>query len=183
MKVVKVGGSLERSCNLKTYLTKIDEHYPAGLIIVPGGGVFADTVRQAQQRWHFEDDRAHRMAIIAMQQMALLFQSILSGFTFAETLKEINERSGNGERLIWWPDFKLLDQAGISAGWDVTSDSLAAWLAGALNADELILVKSAEIPAGLDLSALTRLGIVDPCFIEFTKNTAYRITLINKDAL
>jgi 5-(aminomethyl)-3-furanmethanol phosphate kinase len=183
MKVVKVGGSLEHCSNLKTYLTKIDEHYPSGLIIVPGGGVFADTVRQAQQRWHFDDDCAHRMAIIAMQQMALLFQSILSGFKIADNLKEINERSGNGERLIWWPDVKLLEKAGIAAIWDVTSDSLAAWLAGALNADELILVKSAELTAGLDLPALTRLGIVDPRFIEFTKNAAYRITLINKDAL
>lgn len=183
MKVVKVGGSLERSCNLKTYLTKIDQHYHAGLVIVPGGGVFADTIRQAQQRWHFDDECAHHMAIIAMQQMALLFQSILSDFKFADGLKEIKERSSNGERLIWWPDFKLLNQAGIAACWDVTSDSLAAWLANAVNADELILVKSAEIPAGLNLSELTRLGIVDPCFIEFTQNTAYRITLINKDAL
>ena len=183
MKVVKVGGSLERSCDLKTYLTKIEEHYPSGLIIVPGGGVFADTVRQAQQRWHFDDDCAHHMAIIGMQQMALLFQSILCGFQFANSVKEIIERSGDGERLIWWPDFQLLELAGIAASWDVTSDSLAAWLAGAVNADELILIKSAEIPAGLDLSELTRLGIVDPCFIEFTQNTAYRITLINKDAL
>jgi len=183
VKVVKVGGSLERCSNLKAYLSKIDEHYPSDLIIVPGGGVFADTVRQTQQRWQFEDVRAHRMAIIAMQQMALLFQSIMSSFRFADSLQEINERAGNGERLIWWPDFKLLEQAGIAASWDVTSDSLAAWLAGAVNADELILVKSAEIPAGWDLSELTRLRIVDPCFIEFTKNTAYRITLINKDAL
>jgi aspartokinase-like uncharacterized kinase len=53
--------------------------------------------------------------------------------------------------------------ADLPASWDVTSDTLAAWLAGEIGADRLVLVKSARLPLGpTPTAALARDGIVDP---------------------
>jgi aspartokinase-like uncharacterized kinase len=50
----------------------------------------------------------------------------------------------------------------------VTSDSLAAWLAGVLRAKLLVLVKSSEPPRGpVPADDLAARGVVDPCFPRF----------------
>ena len=71
MIVIKLGGSLAYSKTLIDCLNKIQQRYQGrAVIIVPGGGAFADQVRRAQQHWQFDDITAHHMAILAMQQMA-----------------------------------------------------------------------------------------------------------------
>lgn len=150
------------------------------IVIVPGGGVFADQVRISQQQWDFDDDIAHEMAILAMKQMGLLFKSIQSTFILAETISSIQRELTRHSVVIWSPDVKVLAVSNIDARWDVTSDSLAAWLAGELNVAELVLVKSAEIPQRLTLQQMQDQGLVDKAFSSFTKNRPYNISLINK---
>ena len=90
MIVIKLGGSLEQAKTLADGLTRIAQHYSQqhsqqqAVVIVPGGGVFADTVRAAQHQWQFNDRIAHEMAILAMQQMALLFQSLQPEFVICD---------------------------------------------------------------------------------------------------
>ena len=58
-----------------------------------------------------------------------------------------------------------IDRAGLDplpATWDVTSDSIAAWIALYLKADSLILLKSATLPADSGLATAAALGRVDP---------------------
>ena len=56
----------------------------------------------------------------------------------------------------------------IPESWSVTSDSLAAWLAGTLGAGALVLVKSADPPPGpLAAADLARRGLVDLAFPGF----------------
>ena len=75
MWVVKLGGSLDRAGYLRDWTHALAE---AGspLIIVPGGGEFANAVRAAQGRWDLDDAAAHRMAILAMEQTAHLLCGI-----------------------------------------------------------------------------------------------------------
>jgi len=73
MIVVKLGGSLYHNDKLTLWLEHIAKiAKEENVIIVPGGGPFADQVRQSQLRHHFNDEHAHHMALLAMQQFGLL---------------------------------------------------------------------------------------------------------------
>ncbi len=180
MIVIKLGGSLSRSDVLVDCLNAVDKNYRGrDVVIVPGGGAFADQVRLAQQQWQFDDDTAHRMALLAMQQMALLFNGLKSSFVIANTIAAIQQHTSEKKIVIWSPDIKELDNAGIAASWDISSDSLSAWLAGALCATELILIKSAVIDRNLSLLQLADRQIVDNAFCDTVAEAAFKIRVMN----
>ncbi|MBU2568572.1 MAG: uridylate kinase [Gammaproteobacteria bacterium] len=181
LRVIKFGGSLERGGTLKSCLDKAAAFYREGSVWVPGGGDFAEQVRKVQQRWRFDDITAHEMALLAMQQMALLMHSMHRDCVLAGSIADIVRQLDLGKPIIWSPDVNELNQAGVPASWDVTSDSLAAWLAVTLVADELILIKSAEISQTADLNNLVELGFVDWAFPGFTENARFKISVVNKD--
>ncbi len=164
-KVIKIGGSLAKNGKLKKCLAGLDQCFQDDLVIVPGGGEFADTVRKVQQYWRFDERSAHEMALLAMQQMALLIKAMQPEWLIVSTTKQSVPEAGR--RLIWSPQIKELDKAGIPPGWQVTSDSLAAWLAGVINAKELLLVKSTPIELHSDLVSLQRKGVVDSALQDF----------------
>lgn len=180
MKVIKLGGSLSYSGQLLGCLTRLSG-LPDGVVVVPGGGAFADQVRMAQHNWQFDDDIAHGMAILAMQQMALLFKGLAADCAVAGSVAEIGEQLALGKRVIWSPDRKELDAAGVRACWEISSDSLAAWLAGTLAAEDLVLVKAAAIDSTLSLEQLAQESIIDPAFCDMVKGATYRITVLNAD--
>jgi len=180
MIVVKLGGSLAETDTLINCLNSVEHNFRHGkVVIVPGGGAFADQVRWAQQHWQFDDKTAHRMAILAMQQMALLFKGLKSHFAIAGSLTEIQQQLNQQKIVIWSPDIIELDNAGIQATWDITSDSLAAWLAGILSARQLILVKSAVIDVNLSLQELAEQNIVDNAFCDFVTRNSFKTSIVN----
>lgn len=184
MVVVKLGGSLAGSKVLGECLIKVAKRYrDQSMVIVPGGGAFADQVRKAQAEWHFDDVTAHRMAILAMQQMALLYHGLQPKFPLAGVLAEIRSALSDYRVVIWSPNVAELEQAGVHSCWDVTSDSLAAWLAGQLSADELILVKSAKIDSSFNLAELVCQEVVDRAFYEYFNPDRQSLTVINYQEL
>ncbi len=71
MIVIKIGGSLIGNARnlvhiLNDYALTEDEQ----ILIIPGGGIFADTVRMASGVYGISDEAAHWMAILAMDQYA-----------------------------------------------------------------------------------------------------------------
>ena len=181
MIVVKLGGSLSRSDALINCLNSVERRYQGrAVVIVPGGGAFADQVRLAQQRWRFDERIAHRMAILAMQQMAMLFSGIKPDFAVAGSVADIRRQLQRQPCVIWSPDNAELEQAAIPASWDITSDSLAAWLATALSATELILVKSAAVDASLSLAQLAKQHIIDQGFCDLVRQATFKIQVINQ---
>ncbi|MDD5274682.1 MAG: uridylate kinase [Methylovulum sp.] len=178
--LIKLGGSLAQSDNLRDCLETIGRRYQGkAVVIVPGGGAFADQVRLAQHHWQFDDRTAHAMALLAMQQMALLFNGLKPGFVVAGSVAQIREHLAQAKTVVWSPAITELDQAGIAASWDITSDSLAAWLAGVLSATELVLVKSAGIDTNLSLPQLAEQAIVDKAFCTSVTDAAFSIKIIN----
>lgn len=175
--VIKLGGSLLSAGVLPACLDKI-AHYSGQVLIVPGGGVFADQVRRAQKDWGFDDLAAHRMAVLAMQQMALLFNSLKPDFGLFDRSSAYCQKT---KTAIWSPDIQELDNAGIAASWDISSDSLAAWLAGQVAANELLLVKSCPLVKDATLLDLQRQGVLDAGFLQFAKSACFKITLMHKD--
>jgi aspartokinase-like uncharacterized kinase len=142
-------------------------------VIVPGGGPFADQVRAAQKQWRFDDDAAHRMALLAMEQYGLMLAGLHSRLRPAASRAEIARARRAGATAVWMPTRMVLGEPRIAASWDVTSDSLAAWLAGLLAADRLVLVKSVALTGDrIAASTLARRGIVDPVFPDYVAHNA-----------
>jgi len=180
MIVIKIGGSLAQSRQLLACLDTIGKNYQGrAVVIVPGGGGFADQVRLSQQVWQFDDKTAHAMAIMAMRQMALMFHGLKHEFVLAHSVGAILKQPASPNVTIWSPDVDELDQAGVAASWDITSDSLAAWLATRLSAEALVLVKSAAIGTRMDWQDLAKQGIVDKAFKGFADQANFPITIIN----
>jgi aspartokinase-like uncharacterized kinase len=178
--VIKLGGSLSRTDALVNCLDAVEQNYQGrAVVIVPGGGAFADQVRLAQQHWQFDDNTAHHMALLAMQQMALMFKGLKPGFVIVSSTAAIQDQLDRKQVLIWSPGLIELDNAGIQASWDITSDSLAAWLANTLSATELLLIKSAAIDDSLNLDQLAEQDIVDKAFRDFVVQATFKVHIIN----
>ena len=163
--VVKLGGSLATAGTLPPWLEVILGQGAGRAVIVPGGGDFADGVRLAQKRLRFSDRTAHRMALLAMQQCALLLQELAPALRPCSDEAQIAAALAADSIALWLPSAMVEADPAISESWDVTSDSLAAWLAWRIGAIQLVLVKSAPAP-NLPLSPerLATLGLVDAAF-------------------
>jgi len=150
--------------------------------VVPGGGVFAEQVRTSQQQLQFSDRTAHCMAILAMQQMALLIVGVNPKFKRI-TLPELLQQSVELSLCVWTPTIGELDQAGIASTWKITSDSLAVWLAKTISASQLLIVKSIAINSNLSLQNLADIGVIDECFCDFAADANFNIKVINAQSL
>ncbi len=166
MWVVKLGGSLADDDSLPHWLKILCSKKEGRLVLVPGGGGFAKQVRESQLRWGFADRTAHHMAILAMHQMGLMLSDLASAMVPCKGLGGVIQAMGGDNVPVWLPDLAELDREGVPANWEVTSDSLAAWLAGKLEAQHLVLVKSAILPSQEPV-ILQRTGIVDAAFLSW----------------
>ena len=173
--VVKLGGSLWASDELPHWLNGL-ARTPA--VIVPGGGLFADAVRVTQRRWHFADAAAHDMAIAAMAQYGRLLCALCPELSPATGLAELTALAASHRSAVWLPDPSHLSTAPLAADWSVSSDTLAAWLAEQLDAGQLLLVKSAELPNhARDVDELVARGIIDSAFPGQTCGSTRRMWL------
>jgi len=139
----------------------------SAIVVVPGGGPFADQVRTLQKRRRFDDAAAHHMALLAMEQYGRMLAALEPRLRPAASRAELTRASRAGEAAVWMPTRMVLADPAIAASWDITSDSLAAWLAGQLGAHRLVLVKSVAVRNGATADDLARRGIVDPAFPSY----------------
>ena len=140
-------------------------------MVVPGGGPFADAVRSAQSSMGYDDGAAHVMALMAMAQFGRVLQSLNPAFRLTASRNAISRALKVGKVPVWSPEPMARAEA-LPESWDLTSDSLAAWLAGALCADRLVLVKHGRFEAAAyDVRALVAQGVVDPLFPRFLRQS------------
>lgn len=159
--VIKLGGSLYNSQQLSDCLQSILAYAEnQTVIVVAGGGPFADLVRQAQQDHEFSDKTAHQMAINAMRQFALLLIDLLPD---AHIFSRPDQPLPATGLSVWLPDDSQLMTADLPQNWQVTADSLALWLAQQVNASQLILIKSCAVSSA-QISDLSEHGILDAHF-------------------
>jgi aspartokinase-like uncharacterized kinase len=180
MWVVKLGGSLACAPQLKPWLTALSLR--GDLVLVPGGGPFADQVRAAQRQWGFDDAAAHHMALLGMEQYGRMLCALEAGLRPAASPSEIGQYAAQGKTPVWMPVPMVVDEPEIGHNWDVTSDSLAAWLCGRLEAAGLVLIKSVP-PAGLvgGIEALTARGILDAAFPRYAEWVKGPVRLLSRE--
>ena len=181
MWVVKIGGSLSHEPALRQWLMELCEVGGGRIVIVPGGGDFADKVRQYQREWRFNDVAAHNMCLLAMAQYAILMQGVLPELVLASSEAKIRRALRDGHVAVWVPTALMRDTPDAMSNWDTTSDSLAAWLSTMLNAERLIVVKSCPIAGNERLDALAASGVVDRRFVDYVNEANYVVELFNKD--
>lgn len=178
MQIIKLGGSLLQNASLTACLERIASS-ETSTVVVAGGGAFADQVRIAQQHWQFNDVAAHHMAILAMQQMALLINALQPDWVLLTALNDLRQWRDTNKIALWFPDILLLNQHAIPATWEVTSDSLAAWLAGILGATDLVVVKAAQFSTTVSTAELVAQGVLDHAFLDYNHPVSYKTTVIN----
>lgn len=185
MWVVKIGGSLLGSPELARWLELFVKFSDGKVIIVPGGGLFADAVRKAQAQSNINDAVAHKLAVLAMDQFGLLLAGMNPGLATASSELEIAERTWQHRGIVWLPSKMVLADDTIPQNWQVTSDSLSAWLANKIGAEQLVLVKSRQLPAyehsaSMPLQKLVEDELIDRQFIDFATGQHYKIWALNK---
>lgn len=170
--VVKLGGSVVRSGALAPWLDAIAAA-TCPVVVVPGGGALADEVRACQAQLGFGDRAAHRMALLAMDQLAWAVAGLRPGFAIGATEQELWAALQEKRVAVWAPYSLIAERTDIEASWRLTSDSLALWLAGRLGARACYLIKSvARRGTSATAAALSREGIVDAAFPEMLKQTS-----------
>jgi aspartokinase-like uncharacterized kinase len=114
------------------------------MLIVPGGGPFADAVRAVDRSCRLPDDASHWMAVLAMDQYAFVLAARLAGARIVEDLTGIHDAISANELPVLAPFRWLRTLDPLPHSWDVTSDSIAAWVATHVHSERLVLVKPPE---------------------------------------
>jgi 5-(aminomethyl)-3-furanmethanol phosphate kinase len=188
--VYKLGGSLLTLSHLQARLaTLFEQPVPlppqsgknASLVraVLVGGGEAADRVRAWDRRYHFSAETSHDLALQAMRLNGRLVNAILPHAQLVSRKAAIRKASQRGALAVLDP-VTILEQAERESGerlprsWDVTSDSIAAFLAANWEAGALVLVKSTAKPSDKNLKSAVRRGLVDAYFPRL----ASRIPLI-----
>ena len=165
MIVIKIGGSLIGNArNLVSTLHEYALTEYERILIVPGGGIFADTVRTASEVYGISDEAAHWMAILAMDQYA----HYLTDGMPARLITGIADISSIGAGALVLLVYDLLKKSesgsgsangngiGIAHTWNATSDTIAGWIASQLDAT---LIKATDVDGvlrdGVELSEIT----------------------------
>lgn len=175
---MKLGGSLAGSRELTAWLAALDR-FGGPLVLVPGGGPFADTVRTMQAKMRFSDAAAHQMALLAMRQYGLALAALWPRLACVGTLAAIRQALRTQNLACWAPSEV---SPALPSSWEVTSDTLSAWLAGELRAKKLLLIKSADMGRDLHIAVtdIVGAGTVDPLFPQFATASGAEIFIAGR---
>ena len=178
--LIKVGGSLYHMPELRSCAAQWSrlaaQHR---LLLMPGGGPFADQVRAADAKLGLSSSATHWMALLAMDQYAYLLADLMPGAALVRDLRGAAACCAEGRPAVLAPSALVLQTDPLVHSWDVTSDSLSAWLAGYAEIDLLVLLKSVAGVVQIDTktgesivvrevarSTLAQHHIVDPYFAQ-----------------
>jgi Uncharacterized archaeal kinase related to aspartokinases, uridylate kinases len=168
--VVKVGGSL--APHIPT-IVPVLQNSPRPILIVPGGGLFADAVRSSACA--DDPDAAHWMACAAMDQYGWLIAA--RGFRTTTRIAVPKKTS------VLLPYCALRRCDPLPHSWDITSDTIAAWVAKTAGCDLLVLKSVDGIESGGDLLPCIDHPVatetVDPGFIPFVIRHRIRTFVMN----
>ncbi|MCA9055637.1 MAG: hypothetical protein KDA75_17470 [Planctomycetaceae bacterium] len=175
--VIKVGGSLLDLPDLRERLAAVLSDYAqADVALLCGGGGLANEVRRWCGWQTLTESTAHALAMQTLDVTASLVAQLLPDAELCDAAASVrdawrcrklaviapnrwfNQSSG------WFDGRARLATGPLPQSWNVTSDTLAGCAAIDLEADELLLLKSTELPEPFDIRRATGGGLVDRCF-------------------
>ncbi len=133
--VVKIGGSLfpNYAINLAKKLENTNS------LIVLGGGEFANLIRKYDSEINFSQETNHWTAIDCMDIIAKLVNDKVESTKLAYSIDDAIAISDEGFTPIFVVSKFLREDDPFECSWDVTSDSIAAYISHLLNANLLIV--------------------------------------------
>jgi len=141
--IIKLGGSLiEESRGIIRVLSDYAETIHLHIIIIPGGGPFAEVVRKYSDA--LSDDAAHWMAVLAIDQYGLFLAN--SALPVVESMEEIDGAEPLCVILLPYKILKADDC--LPHTWGVTSDTVASFIANKLC--EKTFIKLTDVDGLLD---------------------------------
>ncbi len=107
-------------------------------MFVIGGGEFANLIRKYDREIEFSEDVTHETAIDSMDILAKLLNDKLAFTEISYAIEEANRISDSNKIPIMICSEILKENEPFKHSWDVTSDSIAAYIASLLDAKLLI---------------------------------------------
>ena len=170
IRVIRVGGSLLTWDRLPLQLERfLGDQSPATNLIIAGGGEWVELIRESAERFSLSESDAHWLCIRAMSLTAKLL-SIATNIPLVAGFDEVRQLDVGSHVFVLDAEAFLqndepqLPGSPLPCTWDVTSDSIAARITRAFQADELVLLKSCDCPNLDGFLALAESGFVDPFF-------------------
>jgi hypothetical protein len=180
--IYKLGGSLLTLNDLDRRLaslfklrvplpSKSTDDRPIDRAVLVGGGSVADLVRGWDRTQNLGGERSHDLALAAMAFNARFVNALLRHSVLVNKKSSLRKACADDAIAVLDPP-AVLEEAEkrstqrLPRSWDVTSDSIAAFLSISWRATALVLVKSSPRPAGQSAAAAARRGLVDKYFSE-----------------
>ena len=170
--VIKIGGSLSRAGRLRPLIAALERlARRRRLLVVPGGGAFADLVRRECRRLRLPEVAAHRMALRGMDQYGLMLAALGRDTGAIEDDEAAWRLAARGRLPVLIASSLIEREPRLKRSFRLTSDSIAAYIAGRIGATRLVLLKSTDRGSGRirdrrEAARIARLGVVDPLFPE-----------------
>lgn len=153
--LIKLGGSLlSLPClagRIEQLIKSISDDRVALLV---GGAEPADAVRRWDEVFQLNPTASHQLAIEAMSLTSSLVEKLITGTQRCRTRAEVEATWSVGRVAILdaqslLAEFESEGCGPLPAGWNVTSDSIAAWLTIQWPFDRVIFAKSVDVPNDL----------------------------------
>ncbi len=143
----KIGGKiLEDLENLNSTISQLthlfEEKVIQKIILIPGGGTFANFIRKVYNELKFTEEIAHFMGIISMNYNGLELSNKFPNLQVIESYEKLKEKSN--AFCIFLPYKYLKEKDKLPHSWDVTSDSITLFLAKELGLNECFLIKDVD---------------------------------------
>ncbi len=174
--VAKVGGSLFDLPDLRDRLHVWRETVAGPVVLLPGGGEGADVIRHLDRVHRIGEEQAHWLAMRTLAVNAQFLSALVDAPVVPIAVNPSGPVAVLDPHAFCQTD---KERAGpLPHSWQVTSDTIAARVAEVSGA-ELVLLKSADLPAGMTWEAAGAAGLVDETFAAVVGRAQLRVEWIN----
>ncbi|WP_457613931.1 [5-(aminomethyl)furan-3-yl]methyl phosphate kinase [Methanocaldococcus sp.] len=186
MHLIKIGGSLTYDAEplLKTLKSYAKEKNKK-IVIIPGGGEFANVVRNIDKALNISNSLSHKLAIKCMDLIGEVYAEI-GDIKAYDTLFDLKREIEKEKIAILLPSKILLSTDIAEHSWAITSDSLSLYIGKLLDVREVIIATDVDgiydkFPGGKllniinanDIKGLTSVDETFPILLKQFKMNAY----------
>ncbi|XRO76800.1 [5-(aminomethyl)furan-3-yl]methyl phosphate kinase [Methanocaldococcus sp. 10A] len=186
MHLIKIGGSLTYDAEpLLKALKKYAKENDKKVVVIPGGGEFANIVRKIDKNLKISNSLSHKLAIKCMDLVGEVYAEI-GNIKAYDTLFDLKREIEKEKIAVILPSKILLSTDMAEHSWAITSDSLSLYIGKLLDVREVIIATNVDgiydkFPEGKllniinanDIKGLTSVDETFPILLKQFKMNAY----------